>query len=274
MQIDTRIINLRLAIMIIAISFSILATYISNINEFIFLPMLVAFYYMPFRFRVSFKVIYPRFMAALFSLAIGLIIYELFLYYQLNFNILVMVLLVVSILFCFANFFCGLASLSSIIIFAYCSILHVKILESGLIVLLAIVLATLIVLFSEYIAFRVFDFNNSKLINQDEIKLLITNSWGKFNLLSTNNVEASTDEINQVLHGIEHYLEHIKELKLNCIESFSNECEIINELDNHHNRLSSIYDALSKLAYDVLSRKNHLLSNNRYDHIKQENLYN
>lgn len=274
MQLDKQIVNIRIMMIIIVISISLVVNYTSNTNDFIFIPMIMVCYYIPFRFRVSLKIIYPRLITILFSLAISLIIYKLFQYYLLNFNILIMALLILSVLLCLVNFLCGLAVIGSIIIFSYCVILHVHLLNSGMMILLAIVFTTIIVLFSEYIVFRIIDCNKYKLINQDEIKAIIADGWERFNMLSTTSAKVSTYEINQALHKIEEYLEYIHDLRRSCIESFSTECEMITELENYHNRLSSIYDALSKLAYNLLYKNDHVLNLTRYDCMKQESLFN
>lgn len=274
MQVDKQIISIRLLIMIIMISLSIILSYMNGIPELIFIPMIVASYYIPFRFRVSLRVIYPRFLLIICAVLIGLAIYGLDIYYQLNFNLLVMALLLLCVLLCFINCLIGVSIFSSIIIFSYCEILQTDIINSGLMIILASILSTFAVLITEYIVFKVVDCNNYTLVNQSDIKALITKSWEQFHLFGTNNSNVSIKEINKILYEIECYLEHINELKQNCIESFSIECRMISDLDNQYNRLSSIYDALSNLVYDILCKQTNLFANDRFDYMKQEDLFN
>lgn len=274
MRIDKRIINVRLTFMMALICISSFATYVTNINELIFVPMFVAFYYIPFRFKASLKVIYPRFIAILLGLLIGLVCYKLFLYYKINFNLLIMGLLVLSAIFYFITLWCGLALLNSIIIFSYCTLLNAPLVNAALLIFVAIILATIIVLLGEWLAFKIFNCNDYELINQDEVRTLIANSWEQFNQLSIKGQHLSTNEVYQILQKIEQYLVYLDDLRVNCIESFSNECAMINELDNYHNKLSSIYGALSRLVYDVLYKQDRLIDNTRYDDMEQKELFN
>lgn len=274
MRISEQIINVRKIVSIVALIISLILAYTTKINAFIFIPMALLIYFIPFRFRVSLRVIYPRLSLMIIGSLFGLFLYKLSLIYLINVNFLIIGTLFLACFVTFLNIWLGFAVAYSILVFLYLFISQVSILYGFEWIVITMLIAVLIVLLSEWCLFKVVSCNDYNLINQLEIKKVITDSWDRFNQI---NLDVSVVNINDtvlIISELETYLIGINELRQNCIESFGYDCYMISELDNYRDKLLSIHHVLSGLSYSLLHKKDKLTEYKRYDNMLEQELYN